>query len=157
MSRSTAPLLLFALTGCLHRSPEAPILAPFVASLAQEPSDQTNQPDYIAFADQLTATVFESLNSNAHYRVTPMGTRLECPANAPPEPHCYLLGARVVMQMGDSAVATIQRTYQTLPPGPTQTIRIGGTIVYEDRYLLLRRSGKWKVEKRLDGSVMIPG
>jgi len=96
MTRSKASLLLFALTGCLHRSPDAAVLVPLVAYLTQEPlsgfqdcnvagfctdvrpsmpqhADQSNQPEYIVFADQLTATVFESLKRNAHYRITPMG------------------------------------------------------------------------------------
>ena len=79
MTRSKASLLLFALTGCLHRSPDAAVLAPIVPYLTQEPSDQSNGPEYVMFADQLTATVFESLKRNAHYRIGPMGTRLVCP------------------------------------------------------------------------------
>jgi hypothetical protein len=156
MTRSKASLLLLALTGCLHTSPDAAVLAPLVAELTQGPPDQSNQPEYITFADKLTATVFESLKRNAHYRVTPMGTRLVCPSNPAPVPHCYSLGARVIKLTGDSAIATIQRTYQRLNSGPSQVV-LGGTIVYEDNFLLVRRSGKWRVEKRLDGSVMIPG
>jgi hypothetical protein len=152
MTRSKALLLLFALTGCLHRSPDAAVLVPLVAYLTQEPPDQTNQPEYVVFADQLTATVFESLKRNAHYRITPMGTRLVCPSNPAPEPHCYSLRARVIKLMGDSAIATIERTYFT--GGPTQAVW-GGTIRYSDDFLLLRRGGKWRVEKRINGSSMI--
>jgi|GEM_PF-4205385 hypothetical protein len=178
MTRSKASLLLFALTGCLHRSPDAAVLAPLVAYLTQEPlstfqncnvagdctdvpplmpqhADQSNQPEYIVFADQLTATVFESLKRNANYRITPMGTRLVCPSNPAPGPHCYLLGARVIKLMGDSAIATIERTYRRFNSGPDEVV-LGGTIVYSDNFLLVRRSGKWRVEKRLDGSVTIP-
>jgi hypothetical protein len=174
MTRSKASLLLFALTGCLHRSPDAAVLAPLVAYLTQEPlsvfqdcnvagyctdvlplmphhTDQSNQPEYIVFADQLTATVFESLKRDAHYRITPMGTRLACPSG----PHCYSLGARVIKLMGDSAIATIVRTYRRFNWGPTEVV-IGGIIVYEDNFLLLRRGGKWRVEKRLNGRVSVP-
>ncbi len=177
MTRSKASLLLFALTGCLHRSPDAAVLAPLVAYLTQGPlpifqdcnvesgyctdvlplmpqhTDQSNQPQYIVFADQLTATVFDSLKRNAHYRITPMGTRLLCPSNPPPGPHCYSLGARVIKLMGDSAIATIERTYSTFNSGPKQAA-FGGSIRYSDNFLLLRRSGKWRVEKRIDGSVI---
>ena len=156
MTRSNASLLLFALTGCLHRSPDAAVLVPLVAYLTQEPPDQTNQPEYVVFADQLTATVFESLKRNAHYRITPMGTRLVCPSNPAPEPHCYSLRARVIKLMGDSAIATIERTYRRFNSEPGEVV-LGGTIVYEDDFLLVRRSGKWRVDKRMGGSVMIPG
>ena len=155
MTRSKASLLLLALTGCLHRSPDAAVLAPLVAYLTQEPPDQSNQPEYIVFADQLTATVFESLKRNAHFRITPMGTRLVCPSNPAPGPHCSSLGARVIKLMGDSAIATIERTYRRFDSRPEQVV-LGGTIVYSDNFLLVRRSGKWRVEKRLDGSVSIP-
>jgi hypothetical protein len=178
MTRSKASLLLLALTGCLHRSPDAAVLAPLVAYLTQEPlsgfqdcnvrsfctdvrpsmpqrADQSNQPEYIVFADQLTATVFESLKRNAHFRITPMGTGLVCPSNPAPGPHCYSLGARVIKLMGDSAIATIERTYRRFDSRPEQVV-LGGTIVYSDNFLLVRRSGKWRVEKRLDGLVTIP-
>ncbi len=109
MTRSKASLLLFALTGCLHSSPDAAVLAPLVPYFTEEHNNQSNQPEYIVFADQLTATVFESLKRNAHYRITPMGTRPICPSNPPLAPICYSLGARVFMLMGDSAIATIER------------------------------------------------
>jgi hypothetical protein len=143
MTRSKASLLLLALTGCLHRSPDAAVLAPLVVYLTQEPPGQSNQPEYVVFADQLTATVFESLKRNAHYRITPVGTRLVCPSNPAPEPLCYSLGARVIKLTGDSAIATIERTY--------------GRFVYADNFLLLRRSGKWRVEKRMVGYVILLG
>jgi len=71
MTRSKVSLLLFALTGCLHRLPAAAVLAPLVPYLTQEPSDQSHGPEYVVFADQLTATVFESLKRDAHYRIIP--------------------------------------------------------------------------------------
>jgi hypothetical protein len=155
MTRSKASLLLFALTGCLHRSPDAAVLAPLVPYFTEEHNDQINQPEYIVFADQLTATVFESLRRNAHYRITPMGTRLVCPSNPAPWPHCYALGARVIVLIGDSAIASIERTSSIFDSGPRQAV-LGATRVYSDNFLLRRRSGKWRVEKRLDGSVTIP-
>lgn len=179
MTRSKLSLLLLALSGCLHRSPDAAVLAPLVAYLTQGPpsifqdcsvaggyctdmvavmprhTDQSNQPEYIVFADQLTATVFESLKRDAHYRITPIGTRLICPSNPPPSPHCYSLGARVIKLMGDSAIATVERTYRRLNSGPGEVV-IGGTIVVEDNFLLVRRGGKWRVEKHLDGSIAVP-
>jgi hypothetical protein len=174
MTRWKASLLLLALTGCLHRSPDAAVLAPLVPYLTQafqdcnvagfctdvrplmpQHADQSNQLEYIVFADQLTATVFESLKRNAHYRITPMGTPLVCPSNPAPGPHCYSLGARVIKLMGDSAIATVERTYRRFDSRPEEVV-LGGTIVYSDNFLLVRRSGKWRVEKRLDGSVSIP-
>jgi hypothetical protein len=152
MTRSKASLLLLALTGCLDSSPDAAVLAPLVPYLTQEPPDQSNQPEYIVFADQLTATVFKSLKRNAHYRIIPMGTRFVCPSNPPPGPHCYELGARVIKLMGDSAIATIERTYAA--NGPREAVW-GGIIRYSDNFLLLRRGGKWRVEKPINGSSMI--
>jgi len=60
------------------------------------------------------------------------------------------------MFAGDSAIAMIERTYLRLNSRPGEVV-FGGTIVYEDNFLLRRRGGKWKVEKRLDGSVGISG
>jgi hypothetical protein len=57
--------------------------------------------------------------------------------------------------MGDSAIATVERTYRRFDSRPEEVV-LGGTIVYSDNFLLVRRSGKWRVEKRLDGSVSIP-
>jgi hypothetical protein len=156
MIRSKASLLLFALSGCLHRSPDGAVLAPLVAYLTEEPSDQSNQPEYIVFADQLTATVFESLKRNAHYRITPIGTRLVCPSNPAPEPNCYSLRARVIKVRGDSAIASIERRYLTFSSGPEQVVLVG-TVVYAANFLLVRRSGKWRLEKRINASVMMAG
>ncbi len=168
MTRSKSSLLLFALTGCLHRPPDTAVLAPLVAYLTQDPpsifqdcvtggyctdlvvmpqhTDQTNQLEYIVFADQLTATVFESLKGNAHYKITPIGTRLICPSNPPPSPHCYSLGVRVIRLMGDSAIATIERTYQRLNTGPAEVV-IGGGYCHLRQLSSLtarRENGEWK-------------
>jgi hypothetical protein len=65
MTRSKASLLLLTLMGCFHRSPDAAVLAPLVALFKEQPFDQSNQPEYLVFADELTASVFKSLRRDS--------------------------------------------------------------------------------------------
>ena len=81
MTRSKASPLLFALTGCFHSSPDAAVLAPLVAHLTQEPADQSNQPGYLVFADELSATVFKSLRRDTRYKIVPIGKPFVCPSD----------------------------------------------------------------------------
>jgi hypothetical protein len=66
-------LLLFVFAGCVREPPEAAVLAPLVAQFTQEPFDQSNQPEYLIFADKLTARVFRRLKGDPRYRIVPPG------------------------------------------------------------------------------------
>jgi hypothetical protein len=142
MTRSTASLLFLSLAGCVHHSPDAAVLAPLVAQFTQEPVDQSKQPEYLTFGDDLTASVFKSLRQNPRYRVLPSGKPFVCPSDAAMCPKPYELRARVNSIMGDTAIATIERTHADG----------GQPISYGEQILLVRRNGRWKVEKVIGGS-----
>ena len=143
MARSMASLLLFTVTACLHSSPDAAVmLAPLANQITPVSADQGNGPENLVFADSLTANVFRSLRRDARYRIIPGGGRLFCPSKAAEGPQGYLLRARVIQMMGDSAIATVERMC-----GAAE----GGMISTGVDYLLVRRSGKWKMEKPLNG------
>jgi hypothetical protein len=85
MNRSTVSLLLSTLTACFHSSPDVAVLAPLVAQLREEPFDQSNQPEYLVFADELTATVFQSLRRDPRYRIVARGKLFVCPSDTAPK------------------------------------------------------------------------
>jgi hypothetical protein len=146
MTRSWQALILFTLAGCIHNSPpDAVDLAPLAAYMTHEASDQSNQPLVLTFADQFTASIFRSLRRDARYRIDDEVTRLVCPANAAEVPQGYLLRARVNQVMGDTAIVTTERMCGAS----------GGSITIGKRYLLVRRSRKWKVETIISGFTTI--
>lgn len=57
----------------------------------------------------------------------------------------YLLRVRVDKLMSDSALATMERI-----SGGSR-----GTIVTGEHILLVRRAGKWKIDKIIDGFAMV--
>jgi hypothetical protein len=144
-TRLNASLLLFTLTGCFHRSPDAAVLAPLVAYLTQDTVDQSHQPIYVLFADQLTASVFKSLRQDSRYRILPSGKPFICPSDGAQCTNRYELSVSVYQRMGDSAIATLQR------------IRSDGgmgAVAYRETILLVRRDRQWRIGRALYGSVM---
>jgi len=150
----SAFLLVF--TGCHHNSPAA-VLAPLPAYLTQLPTEETSQPQYLAFGDKLTATVFESLRQDPHYKIVPNGTPFVCPSKMTVGAQGYLLRARVIKMRGDSAIASITLICSTAAQttSPTQTWISGQSQMWSEDFLLVRRGGKWQVDKRLNASVMM--
>jgi hypothetical protein len=146
-TRLKASLLLFILTGCIHRSPDAAVLAPLVAYLTKDSVDQSPRPVYLVFADELTARVFKSLRQDSRYRILPAGKPVVCPSDGGECPHPYVLSVRVYKMMGDSAIATLQRSYSV--NGGQQT------ITYSETILLVRRDRKWRIGKRLSGAAIL--
>jgi hypothetical protein len=145
MSRLKGSLLLFTLSGCVHRSPDAAVLAPIVAYLIQEPVDQSKQPEYLIFGDELTASVLKSLRHDSRYRVLPIGKPFVCPSDRPECPRPYQLSVGVNQRMGDSAIATIRRI----------VFNDGGhAIALSEMFLLVRQNRKWRIEKVLSGSAI---
>jgi hypothetical protein len=147
MTRLKASLLLFIVTGCLHRSPDAAELAPLVAYLTQDTLAQIHQPVYLVFADELTANVFKRLRQDSRYRIVPTGKPFVCPSDGSECPQPYVLSVRVYKMMGDSAIATLQRSYSV--NGGQQG------ITYSETILLVRRDRKWRIGKRLSGAAVL--
>jgi hypothetical protein len=135
-------VLLLTLAGCFHHSPDEAVLAPIVAQFTQEPFDQSNQPEYLIFADELTAKVFKHLRQDPHYRIVPAEKTFICPPDATPCPHPHVLAAHIVWLAGDSAIAVIRRDYSR-GPAPERPVRA------TEQILLVRRNGRWKIEKVL--------
>jgi hypothetical protein len=146
ITRSKASLLCFTLASCFHSSPDAAVLAPVVAQFTQEPVDQAKQPEYLVFGDELTARVFKGLRRDPRYRVVPSGKPFVCPADGSPCPKPYQLSARVNSIVGDTAIATIERAHADG----------GQRIIYAEHILLVRRNGRWTVEKVLARSATVP-
>jgi hypothetical protein len=145
MIRSKAPILVLALTGCLHASPAA-VLAPLGAGwLTLSPASQTTPPQYISFSNKLTATVFKGLRRDPRYRIVPTTSTLFCPSPQSDSTHGYVLNARVVQMKGDIAVAALVLTCRTGH----------GVINYESDYLLVRRGRKWQLDKPLSAGITI--
>jgi hypothetical protein len=144
MTRLNASLLLFTLTGCVHRSSDAAVLAPVVAYLIQQPVEQSHQPEYLVFGDELTASVLESLRHDSRYRILPTGKPFVCPPDRPECPRPYELSVGVNQRMGDSAIATIRRIVSDSGRGAN---------AFTEMFLVIRQGRKWKIEKVLGGSV----
>src|SRR6266849_4969871 len=141
MTRSKVSLLLFTLASCFHSSPDAAVLHPLVAHVTPEPFDQSNQPEYLVFADELTASVFKSVRRDNRYRILPTGKPFVCPSDGAPCPQPHERRVGVTEMMGDSAIATMERIYCR----GQSPIRTGEDI------LLVRRNRKWKIERVLNG------
>ena len=135
---------LFTLAGCFHESTDAAVLAP-LGQLRPEGSDYANQPQCIVFGDELTANVFRHLRRDSRYRIVSGDTRLGCASREGEEIQVYQLRVKVDKLMGDSALATMERTSAGSP----------GTIVRGEHILLVRRSGKWTIDRIIDGFATI--
>ena len=161
MKRSVfVAVVILALSGCLHRSPEDRILAAF-----GEASDDWTffvgpQPQFLRYGDKASARIFGSLTRSGQYRIAPESEPLLCPGVAEPGNHGYALGVRVNSVMGDSAIATISgacsRFVARCPAGET-CLSIGDAMKYQTEYLLRRTREGWRVEKALAGSIAIMG
>lgn len=147
MTRSKASLLLLFLAGCFRTSPDAAVLAPLVAHFKEEPFDESYQPEYIGFADELTATVFKSLTRDPHYKIVPTGKPFVCPSDRS-ECRRSELGVRIDSLMGDSAIARIERTYNSEPGHPIRNT---------EQILLVRRNGRWRIERVLGYGASVLG
>jgi len=70
---------------------------------------------------------------------------------------CTSFTAHVNQITGDSAVvALFQDCIIPAPPCPTQNCRSANAMRYQTDYLVVRRNGKWQVEKPIGGGAMIP-
>ena len=122
------------------------------------PPGETSRPQYLTFRDKLTATVFSSLRQDPRYKIVPNGTPFVCPSKTAVGAQGYLLSARVIKMKGDSAIASITRICSTAAQTttPTHSFFWGQSQMWTEDFLLMRRAGKWQVDKPLGGSFMIP-
>jgi hypothetical protein len=147
MARPTLAVLLLTLTACRHRSPDLAVLAPLAAEVANGFSDQAQQPQYLIFADPLTASVLKNVERNSRYRIAPDGTPLLCPENRAEGAHGYEIHLTVDTLMGDRAITSIQG----ICIGRHQTLSTSETI------LVVRKSRKWAIDKVLSFSTGVLG
>jgi len=144
MRGSALCLILLVSAGCFRYNSDAAVLAP-LASGQLEFSEKGTRAEYLAFEDEVTASVFRTLNQR--YRIAPAGAVLLCPDNPAEGLHGYSLRGVVVSRTGDEAIATIRQTCR----------QPHSTIVINSEYLLDRRYGTWRIVKPLGGSIGIMG
>jgi hypothetical protein len=161
---SKKPLLLLGLIACLHSSRDAAVLAPLGSLLEGGFSDEGDQPIYVVFGDSLTASVFRNLGRSGRYRIAPKEARLFCPSRDSKAMQGYQLTVRVDKIMGDSALATIQmicvmQTYDTAQVlgNGSRFSGFGQAISTGEHILLIRVSGRWKIESVISGFTLVPG
>ena len=134
-------LLLLPMIGCLHRSSEANLLRPLASVYSNGFPDDSVQPQYLAFADPLTASILKNLVRNGRYQIAPKGAPLFCPSEPASGNHGYLLRLIVRNMMGDSAIVAAEQmcamTYGTISTGVN--------------YLLRKKAGKWKLDRPISG------
>ena len=140
-SRARLLFLLLPMIGCLQRSSDANLLRPLASAYSNGFSDEPIQPQYLVFADPITASVLKNLARNRSYQIAPAGTGLLCPSNPAPGRHGYLLRLRVDAVMGDSAIVAAEQ----------RCAAIHGVISTGVHYLLRKRLGKWAIDRPLDG------
>jgi hypothetical protein len=147
------------LIGCAHRSPEELILRAFSDQTGDQLFDQNAQPQYLRFADEHAAFLFKNLMRSGRYRLASENSSLLCPETPGEGMHGYLLDARVDTVMGDSAIGRLIedciRDPRACPQGQA-CLGHTGVVRMETSYLLVRTKGKWKVQKPLSGSYLIP-
>ena len=146
-AKSRLFLLLLPMIGCLHRSSEANLLRPLASVYSNGFPDDSVQPQYLAFADPLTASILKNLVRTGRYRLAPPGAALFCPSIRAPGNHGYMLGLRVREVMGDSALVAAEQMCAT-------TYGIISTSV---NYLLRKKAGRWKIDRPISGGTTISG
>lgn len=134
------PILLVSVA-CFSRNREAAVLAPLASDSRNDFSWEGIQPEYLAFDDALTASVFRRVNDR--YRIAPMGTQLLCPSNPAPGMHGFSLRARAAPLRDNQAIGHIDMTCQQPHDGMQITFD----------YLLIRRNGGWQIVKPLGASI----
>jgi hypothetical protein len=157
LQRTWLLVLGFAVSGCLHHSSEDQILDAFSDDTAGRIFDSDGQPQYLQFSDEGAERAFRGLMRDGRYRIAPVRSSLICPGVSATGMHGYVLGAGVDTVMGDSAFARVWMDCIRYPQtcanresscGSTSS----GAVRIGTDYLLVRKRGKWKIEKPVSGS-----
>jgi len=130
-----------SIDGCHNSPPEAAVLAPIGVQFARGTYDEGNETLYLLVADPLTTSVLRDVTWAGRYRIAPKGSPLFCPSTPGQGLHGYQLSLTLDTSTGDSAVASVRRFCSKL----NRVISTG------ERILLVRRGGKWEIEKVIDG------
>jgi hypothetical protein len=140
-SRSKLLLLLLLMIGCLERSSDANLLKPLASAYSNGFPGEPIQPQYLVFADPLTASILKNLARSRLYQMAPAETGILCPSNPAPGRHGYMLRLRVDAVMGDSAIVAAEQ----------MCAGSHGVISTGVHYLVRKRRGKWEIDRPLDG------
>jgi hypothetical protein len=152
----TTALIVVALSGCIHRSPNERILAAFSRDGGGPLFLGDPAPEYVGFADPVSARVLGGAVRGGKYRVPPAGQPLYCPGVAGSGNKGYLLGVHVYTVRGDTAFATLAQDCNPSAACPRgELCGSMGTLRRMTDYLLVRRGGKWAIAKVVSGGVTI--
>jgi hypothetical protein len=154
----TTALAVIALSGCIHRSPRERILAAFSSETTDPGVFGEPAPQYVGFADPVSARVLGDMMRSGKYRLAPQDRPLLCPGVAEPGNHGYVFGVSVRAVKGDTAFATLAGDcLQFVPKCRSGEVcaSMGGAVRHSVDYLLARNNGKWRIVKPLVGAVII--
>ena len=138
---------LIPLIGCDNSPPEAAVLAPIGVQFVRGTYDEGNETLYLLLADPLTTPVLRDVRWRGRYRIAPKGAPLFCPSIPAQGLHGYQLSLTLDSSTGDSAVASVRRFCS----------KFNRVISTGEHILLVRRGGKWEIEKVIDGWEATPG
>lgn len=136
-------LTLLVSAGCFRYNSDSAILTELIPGPDGGFSHEGIDAEYLTFEDDLTASVFGVMERR--YRIAPRGTPLLCPSNRAEGMHGFNLRGRVVQRVGNQAVADLEG----------RCLQSNDLIAISTNYLLTRRSGRWRIEKPLQGSATI--
>lgn len=134
-------LLLIPVISCHERSSEANLLRPLASAYPSAFATDSIQPQYLRFADPLTASILRNLARNPSYQIAPAGAPLFCPTNPAPGRHGYLIRLRVDAVMGDSAIVAAEQMCS----------EVQGLISTGIHYLVRKLHGRWELVRPLSG------
>jgi hypothetical protein len=149
---------IIGLSSCLHRSADERVLTAFSREASDSQFFGEPAPQYVGFADPVSARVLAGMMRNGNYRLAPDNQPLYCPGVAEPGNHGYVFGVSVSAVKGDTAFATLAgdclQSVGTCPSGEACT-GTDGSVRHSTEYLLARSKGKWRIVRPLSGATII--
>ena len=112
-------------------------------------------PEFVEFADPVSARVLGAAIREGKYRTRPSGQDLFCPGVAGSGNKGYVLSVHVYQVMGDTAFATLTWDCNPSPPCPSgQLCGSMGIVRHMTNYLLVRTKGTWEIVRIVNGAVL---
>jgi hypothetical protein len=151
-----AALFVIGLSACVHRSPNERVLAAFSGDKSGPLFLGEPAPEYLGYADPVSARVLGAAFRDGEYRTPPPGQPLYCPGAAVSGNKGYVLSVHVNQAMGDTAFATLTEDCAqsgTCPSG--QSCASVGTVRHMTNYLLVRTNRQWRIVKPVSSTVVI--